>query len=798
MHPPHPSPKPPRWPLLLWLCFHAGLPLALLLSSSLGLPPLAVETNLMGLLPPSLLQQGMAEAETLFGQRHSQNFVVLVGSPHFSHAKTTATQLYERLQGRLAPPRALFEELSLFVDENAVANLAAFLHEYRYVLLDKPTTALLQEGKAQTLANEALSWAYGAFHVGGLSYLEEDPFLLAERALRGFLNFALSGGGALSLQEGVLAAPFEGKHYVLLRGRLGGEGVAMGPGGGVEEIYRICAQLSAETPSLHFAFSGIPFHSYESASKAQREIALLSGLTLLLLLLLFLWVFRSPLPVAAIGFCTALSLLMGACAAFLLFRRVHILSFQLGLCLIGLSVDYAIHFFVKHRAGLLGSGGGSGAPGALGGVLLRGISICFASSFACFLIFLWAPFEILRQFALFSALGLLSAYLTTLCLFPRVIPRRATPSPQGYTRAPKWGALSPKTSRALLGGLVVCFLGAIGVGRSHLKIENNLRSLYAASPSLLEAERVAAALLGHNMAHGFLLWAPSLEALLEREEAFLASLEEGGAPGYWGASRFIPSIKTQKAHYEAAAALLVLAEAQYEALGVEAQKALLLQNHYAAFSQHYALPSAMPPLLAGLVSNLLVEEPQTRRWYSMVLPPSKPGPSVVPKERLAALAQPYAWVAMQNKAEDISAALDSLTATLLGLLGLALGGVVLGVGFYYGTLHKTLRVAATPVFAGLACLAMHALLGLPISFFSLTGFILVLGLGLDYMLYFNEEAVAAPGHGATTWAVILSYATTALSFAALAFSSFAPLRLVALAVLSGLSAAFCWAMLVKR
>ena len=866
--PPKPR-RPPPWrrPLLLWLLLHAGLPLALLLALALGLTSPSLDTQLLGLLPPSPHGPNMAEADALFAQNHSRNVVVLVSSPHFAQAKEAAAQLYAGLYKHTAPHAApgaaLFEELSLFVDENAVAQLSDFLHEYRYALLDAPTAALLEAGQAQTLADEALAWAYGALHLGGLSHMEEDPFLLSERALRGFLQVALLSGGGLSLKEGVLATEWEGRHYVLLRARLSGEGASLSKGGGIEEIYRVCRELEGATgdlagagkaggegnnphggigeeaaPPLAFSFSGIPFHSYESASGAQKEITLLSSLTLGLLLLIFLWVFRSPWPVAAIGLSTLLSLAMGLCAALLVFGRVHILALQLGLCLIGLSVDYTLHFFVKRRAAL-----GPAADGAL----RRGIGVCFVSSFVCFLLFLWAPFAILRQFALFAAVGLLSAYLTTLALLAggwglfrlfskpssagplassagptgvhtsgnpptgvppsAVSPSAVSPSGVSPSAAPLAANLrgplfSPKISKALLAGLALVFIGAIGGGRHGLKIENNLGSLYRPSPQLLASERRASALLGYGAASGFLLGGDSLEELLQREELFLGELEAAGEGGFWGASRLIPSLKTQKARYEAAAHLRGLAKAQYEALGFWGEEAAEFEETYAALHGHYALPSKAPPLLAGLVSNLLVEAP-SGRWYSMLLPlGAKAAPGVEQKARLAALAKPHGWVGLQNKAEDISAALDSLTATLLGLLGLAFILVVLGVGIYYGHWPQTLRVAATPVFAGLACLAMHAFWGLPISFFSMTGFILVLGLGLDYVFYFNEDAAMkaslSPGRKATTLAVVLSYATTALSFGALALSSFAPVRLVALSVLSGLSAAFLWAMLGRR
>jgi predicted exporter len=178
------------------------------------------------------------------------------------------------------------------------------------------------------------------------------------------------------------------------------------------------------------------------------------------------------------------------------------------------------------------------------------------------------------------------------------------------------------------------------------------------------------------------------------------------------------------------------------------------------------------------------------------------GPGKVP----ASLAAEYDWVSLSDKTADISAALDSLTLTILKLLAAAYGIIVLGVLVYYRQGKKTLKVAAIPLFALLVSMAVHILLRIPLSFFSVSGFILVLGLGLDYMFYLAEDKPRTDGQSPagelsspaqTRPAVILSYVTTAISFGALLFSSFVPVRLLALGVFPGLSAAFICAFLLE-
>jgi len=81
--------------------------------------------------------------------------------------------------------------------------------------------------------------------------------------------------------------------------------------------------------------------------------------------------------------------------------------------------------------------------------------------------------------------------------------------------------------------------------------------------------------------------------------------------------------------------------------------------------------------------------------------------------------------------------------------------------------------------------------------------ILIFGLGLDYIFYITENESAqsnspAESSSLTVLAIFLSYATTALSFGALALSNFVPVKLFGLTVLTGLSAAYIAAMLVTE
>jgi predicted exporter len=111
---------------------------------------------------------------------------------------------------------------------------------------------------------------------------------------------------------------------------------------------------------------------------------------------------------------------------------------------------------------------------------------------------------------------------------------------------------------------------------------------------------------------------------------------------------------------------------------------------------------------------------------------------------------------------------------------------------------KTLRICLVPFLLVLVTITTLSCLDIPLGFFSVTGLVLVFGLGLDYMFYITESEIRGRPSFLTLAAIFLSFATTALSFGALALSSFVPVRVFGLAVFTGLATAWAAAMLLSN
>ena len=111
--------------------------------------------------------------------------------------------------------------------------------------------------------------------------------------------------------------------------------------------------------------------------------------------------------------------------------------------------------------------------------------------------------------------------------------------------------------------------------------------------------------------------------------------------------------------------------------------------------------------------------------------------------------------------------------------------------FFYSW-KQALKIISVPVLIILVTLAIFALCKINLEFFSVTGLILVFGLGLDYIIYMmeNEKEKEGPGKVLEPFATMLSFITTIISFGALALSSFQPVHLIGLAIVIGLATAY--------
>jgi len=774
------------WPL--WLAVHLLIPVLLALSVFFA-GPVRINTQLLDMLPRPVKSRAAAKADLALGERNGREAIVFAAAKDFEEAKNGAIFLYSQFESSSIGNSPLVEKLSLYFDSTAMQQFADYFFDYRFVIAGEKTTDLLKTGRAAEIAEDALASAYGAFTFLPLDNIDRDPFLLTERHMKDFLSSPFLSGGKLSLKDEVLAAKIDETWYVLLRMTLTPQGVSLRGGeNAVKEIYAAAGAAKTAAPGLEFYFSGVPFHSYESASGAQREISIISTVSLVIILALFIFTFRSLLPVLLSVLAALASLALASASALLVFREIHIITFVFGTTLIGTCVDYSVHFFVHWKGNPLVKTGYE-----IRSVISKSVIMSFLSTEICFFAFLFAPFPILKQFAVFSMTGLLSSFLTSFCLYPLLkISDKGERKIYFFSKIKDF-SITPAARIILLSVLTGFCLVFLFFKFPLIKIKNDITSLYTMSPTLLESERRSALVFDQGSAPWyFIVSGASVEETLENEEKLTLRLEEevsrGNLGSFLGTTLFVPSIKRQNETYEAMSALLPLAATQYEYLGFPPEYEAVYRDEYAAGQRYCGIDSSPA---AENISNLWIGNIDGI-YYSCVLPLRPIDP--IDEAVFRAVAEEFDSVHFINKAGDISRDLDTLTKTMVIFFFAACFVIAVLVFFVY-PLRDGLKICAIPVFIILAALTVLTINNVSPAFFPAAAFIPVFGLGLDYIFYMTGKKPAETGR-LTFAAVILSFLTTLLSFGALAASSFVPVHEFGLTVSAGLMAAFISAMLL--
>jgi len=766
------------WPL--WLAVHLLIPILLALSFFL-VGPVRINTQLLDMLPRPEKSRAAAKADLALGERNGREAIVFAAAEDFEEAKNGAIFLYSQF---INSP--MVDKLTLYFDSAKVQQFADYFFDYRFVIAGRKTLELLDTGRASEIAEDALVSAYSAFTFLPLDNIDSDPFLLAERHMKDFLSSPFLSGGKLSLKDDVLAAKIDGTWYVLLRMTLTQRGVSLlGGENAVKEIYTATASAKMASPGLEFYFSGVPFHSYESASGAQWEISIISTVSLIVILALFIFTFRSLLPVLLSVLATLVSLALAAASALLVFREIHIITFVFGTTLIGTCVDYSVHFFVHWKGNPLVKNGYE-----IRSTISKSVIMSFLSTEICFFAFLFAPFPILKQFAVFSMTGLLSSFLTSFCLYPLLKINDKGERQIYFFSKIKNFSLGPIMRIIVLSVFAAFGLVFLFFKYPSIKINNDIASLYTMSPTLLESEKRAALVLDQGSAPWyFIVSGASVEETLENEEKLALRLEEevtrGNLGSFLGTTLFVPSIRRQKETYEAMSALLPLATTQYEYLGFPPEYEAAFNAEYTAGQRYCGVDSS--PVTEN-ISNLWIGNIDGI-YYSCVLP-LRPADEAV----FRAIAEELGFVHFINKVSDISRDLDTLTKTMIIFFFAACLVIAVLVFFVYPW-RDSLKICSIPVFIIFTALTVLTINKVSPGFFPVAAFIPVFGLGLDYIFYMTGKKPAETSR-LTFVAVILSFLTTLLSFGALAASSFVPVHEFGLTVSAGLMAAFISAMLL--
>lgn len=730
--------------LWLWLLLVAGF-------SSAGLWQLQhgarIDTDILSMLP-KLQQDPLTQlAMTRVEQQFSGQLYLAVQANHKQDAIAAAQQLQQQLQSSAA-----FSQVQSAPNE--LAALGKFYFPYRMRLLTPQQQQLLQQQQLATLVQQAQQQLYNPFGTASSGLLSQDPLLLFPQWLQ-----SLAAGQQFQQQDGILLKPNQQQWLALVIAK--GKGSAFNPEAQQQQLSALNSALSALPSDVTVLKAGALFHAAAATTSAKREISEIGGISLLGVVLLVLWCFRSLTPLLVALLTLGGSFVVAAVVTLSAFNGMHILTLVFGTTLVGIAIDYSFHFYcVRLQTPEL-------KPQQCLQQLMPTLTLALISSVIAYLALAFTPFPGMRQVALFCAAGLIFTWLTLLLAYPALAGSRLPQQSRALALA---SALDRQRQRhrppALLWWGAVAVL-ALGVLR--LTSNDDIRQLQQSPAAITHEENQLRALLSGGTDNQFLLVrAADDEQLLQRLEQLSTQLQSLVAQDQLGSfvslSRFVPSAATQQHNYQLQAQIYQALPNILPNLGLDEQLAEGLLSQY----QHSTPLTirdwlAQPANQTSGLAQLWLDDQQRgqQRVAAIVL---LGGIKQLPK--LQQLAHSQTGVSLVDKVADISTMMAHYRYLTLLLLGLTLAIAALLFMWRYG-LRRGLTIATVPMLAALLTLGCLGWLGAELTLFHSLALLLVFGIGVDYSLFF---ANARQHNAAVLLAVLLSALSTLLGFGLLGLS----------------------------
>ncbi len=510
-------------------------------------------------------------------------------------------------------------------------------------------------------------------------------------------------------------------------------------------------------------------HRYAVAAEAaiKSDIQRVSIGSALGLAVLFALLFRSVRLVFMVLPVLGAAFLAGTTAVLLTGGAVHGLTLAFGAALIGVSVDYAVHFYCHHVLAPA-----AGGPRCTLRRILPALTLGAATTVLGFAALSVSAYPGLRELAWFAAAGVAAALAATWAFLP---PLAGAGAAGGCARWASRGLarlLSPRGARRWVLALpVVLAVAVAAVGLPRLRWNDSLAGLNAPDSALLAEDRAVVERVTRYEQRRLVVAVGSDEqAALEVNDAVHGVLSAAVDAGELGAVRslasWLPSASRQRA---------IDAAARGEEVWPRLRAALAAHGFRAdAFAEAQASLATEPPApltwaalessaMAPLVRSFRVTLGERVGFVSFL---HELADEAAVQSRLAAID----GARLVDIEAVLSRAYGAYRADMSRLLGGGLVAVLLLVLLRHRALRPTAIAYLPAVLAAAAAMGVVALLGVELNTLSLVALLFVVCLGVDSGVFLAEVRGDRGALEATLLAVAVSGVTTSWSFLLLACS----------------------------
>ncbi len=365
----------------------------------LKIPSLKVESSVLSLLP---------EAHSEYEKYSDEAFRRLDGMTVFmldaDDDKTSAAATLQLVQKLKRIPS--LKNLSAVFDDETLQKSGRFYLEHITSLIDPKTRESLKAGRQ---ANFVLSSLYMPAGAPQVSELKADPLLLMRSRQ---LNTASSL--KYTIADNLLSVVSEGRVYRIVSADFATDSYSLHDSKELAgTLENAVMEVKQNFPSVSLRKRGTIFYSVYAASSAQHDISVLGSLTIIGVLLLIIVVYRSPWPVIMTLLSLLCGLTAGTFALVVCFDSCHLIIMLMSLSIVGICLDYSLHFASRRLIHAKTEAAHQSAH-----TLKKTLLSALATTAITYAIVLVPPFPGIRQLAVFCIGALVFSCLSVLILLP--------------------------------------------------------------------------------------------------------------------------------------------------------------------------------------------------------------------------------------------------------------------------------------------------------------------------------------------------------------------------------------------
>ncbi len=721
-----------------------------------------IQTNIFALLPETQHNPALAKTQQYMGDQLNQKVFVVVEAQD-----QPALEQATRLLGEKVQQSGLWQPLKPQLD---LEQFSKQLYQHRSGLLNQQDRQFLQQQDYEALTEQSLMQLMSVGMPITASSLQQDPLLLFPRYMFGVANQVSSN---IELEHGFATIHDDHKISRLLVLELKQSPYNIDyqeqVTGWIEQLKPQLAQLKVKSH-----WTGTILFSNFGTQSAKQEISTI-GLGSTFGLILLVWFgFRSFRPLITEFIAVSTGSLLAFAVTHLLFGEIHLMTLVFGASLIGVCVDFSFYFMAMQSQHRQLDGFKILTP------LLPSLFMGLMTTVVAYIFLSFTPFPAFRQIAVFSIVGLVAAWITSVLLLPRLPPLNAQPAIRrliwiGQVR--QWF----QQHQNLRYGFILTILVIGGVSLFTLQANDDIRNLQSMDSKLKQEDQYIRSLFGQQQSSDYFVVRANSGAELEQQESKLVQQlqhlqAQGQIESFQALGQWIPPLTEQQQNVKLLQQIPVTALKEYAArMGLKfadvqqwqqqlQQQPLLteqvFQQHPLAFLQPN--PTERLVMVSGVKQAKLLQQLESEQ------------------------------IAFQQPVSTLSTAFAQHRQQAEHLLIYAVLGLALGLGLVYG--RRSVMPLVLPVTLALvSTFAVQAWLGVEINLFSIMGTFLIIGIGVDYAIFYRH------GHDhpqVVGMALFLCMMSTLLGFGLLSLSHTYAIHCFGLTVLLGVIFSFIYATLL--